>query len=282
VKAVSAVLTALFLVTAGAGPAYSQALTSRITDASGAGVTTIDVDRLYPTAAEERVVFVEVGRDVLSGEVAIVIDGLQDFENGCLRPETNAGDVTCGADDDQGELSSQLLVTLTPGRPAIIPACDPDPSLAPVTDTLAALNGRHVPIGIVDNLDRSLCLIVRQELPDRPDNNLVQGDTSSYDLRIVGDLQRGETKVEPIGPVTREPQNQVRGRRGGEGGVGGADVSGAGGSGLRGGAGVVTAGPSALPATGLALVLLLALVGWLLVTGWLLRRTPAPATVSSR
>ncbi|KKR68565.1 MAG: hypothetical protein UU09_C0006G0012 [Microgenomates group bacterium GW2011_GWA2_40_6] len=45
----------------------------------------------------------------ISGTVTVTIKNLKDYENGCLDPETETGDITCGSGVDQGELGKGLL-----------------------------------------------------------------------------------------------------------------------------------------------------------------------------
>jgi predicted ribosomally synthesized peptide with SipW-like signal peptide len=45
----------------------------------------------------------------VGGTVTFTIKNLADYENGCLEPEIEAGDVTCGTSPDQGELGQGLI-----------------------------------------------------------------------------------------------------------------------------------------------------------------------------
>lgn len=45
----------------------------------------------------------------IPGTVSVTIKNLKDKENGCIEPEQNAGDTSCGTSDDQGELGKGLI-----------------------------------------------------------------------------------------------------------------------------------------------------------------------------
>jgi len=45
----------------------------------------------------------------IPGTVTATIKNVKDIENGCIEPEVNAGDITCGTGTDQGELGTGLL-----------------------------------------------------------------------------------------------------------------------------------------------------------------------------
>src|SRR3972149_10878931 len=75
----------------------------------------------------------------LAGTVAVKIVNLKDWENGCIEPEVNAGDVSCGAGDDQGELGTGLI-----NRVYWSLNQAPWGSLTPMYPSLAAAEGNSI------------------------------------------------------------------------------------------------------------------------------------------
>lgn len=202
-RALTILSLALALVVASAAAAFADNLLTTVRDDGGAVIDNIADEGLYPTEVRERTVYVDIAPTVTRGTAAVVFEDVQDLENGCNHPETTSGDTTC--DGDGGELSSQLVMTISPGRPAglLTPRCDRDAGIPSVTGSLATLEGQAIPIGeTTAALGRSLCFELRQELPDRTDNNLVQSDRLTYDLKVLGalDTDPGNTIVLP-GPV---------------------------------------------------------------------------------
>ena len=191
----------LLLVPMASGAAATELFTV-VRNGAGAEISNIQIDAMYPTAVREDSIFVTIGAGISTATAAVVLDGVEDIENGCLHPETAWGDVTCGSGSDQGELAPQLVMTVTPGRPTGLfdVECQADTDVAPVTGTLTELAGTEIAIGDTSAaLGRSVCFLLRHELPDRADNNLMQGDHVSYDLRILGDARvSGNAEVQPV------------------------------------------------------------------------------------
>lgn len=46
------------------------------------------------------------------GTVTVTLKNVKNYENGCLEPEISSGDVTCGVEDNQGDLGSGLLTNI--------------------------------------------------------------------------------------------------------------------------------------------------------------------------
>lgn len=265
--------SAVLLVVSLSGTAFADTMVTSVRDSGGAVISNIAVDDLYPTDAREHSIYVDIAPSVATGEAAVVLENVTNLENGCNHPETASGDVTC--DTEGGELSSQLQVTITPGRPAglLVPSCAPDAGLTPVTATMAALEGQLIPLGETSAvLGRSLCFVVRQELPDMVANNLVQTDQITYDLRVLGalDLEPGATTVVPSGD-----RDQTAGRFSGEVSAvagGRQPLPGVRGDGAADSAGRSTVRQTSLASTGAASLLLLVTGLATLAVGRSLRR----------
>lgn len=106
----------------------------------------------------------------------------QERENGCLAPESAAGDTTCGT--NQGELGNQLAVTfsLLPG-----PGCTGTPQVVGPPSFPSAFSQPNFQSldGLVLGENDSRCVQVDirfQELGDT--NNRAQGDSSSFGFRF--------------------------------------------------------------------------------------------------
>lgn len=183
----------------------------------GSSSTAIDIQDLYPGSTQEAVLFLTGSRADEVDDIALTLSGLQDFENGCNRPETNTGDTSCGEGPDQGELSRWLAVTYTGGtettgpaaRACTIPAGTPS-STALMSD-LATLG----PVGVAPPAGRSdgdvRCVVIAFHHEDRgPEDNVTQTDSVRFDLRIdvSGDLppQVGGIQIPNEGrPAPGEP-----------------------------------------------------------------------------
>lgn len=125
----------------------------------------------------------------LPGALSVDVDPIVDSENTCLDPETEAGDNTCG--DDQGELSSQQLISVVASRAVyhprwlFIPAywsCDGALPGAFQTVESAEASGAFSfgPLAAGE----ARCLTAYTYLPDQDDNNLVQGDSLQFDVAM--------------------------------------------------------------------------------------------------
>lgn len=180
---------ALVLAMGPSATAAADDMVTTVRDTAGSVLLGITVDGLYPTDVREHTVFIDIAPTVATGTAAVVVEGVLDQENGCNDPEIDDGDLTCG--NDQGELSSQLQMTVTPGRTTggLTPGCAADAAVPATTGTLASLQGQVIEVGEASAvLGRSVCFVLRQELPDQADNNLTQTDHATYDLRILGGL----------------------------------------------------------------------------------------------
>jgi hypothetical protein len=200
-----ALLSLLLLTIMGTAAAEADpgAVQLRVFDEEGNQVDRINAAGMYPTRMVEHTLFVDVDGDVPESPVAIELFNLRDYENGCNRPEIEAGDVTCGPGPDQGELSSQLEVGISVGAAAggaAAPVCAELTQVGPVGLRLDQLEGQVVTLGTTAGLPA--CVVLALHFLDLPENNLAQTDTALFDLRI-GLAQGippggGETEVEAI------------------------------------------------------------------------------------
>lgn len=197
-------LVGLLLGSAVAVHAQSPSVRTTVVDAQGETVSAIEADGLYPTMSVEHVVFVAVDAPAPDGQVRLeaeIVD-LQDHEHGCLRPEIRAGDTTCGPGPDQGELSDQLEVTWRPGLVTPTGTCELGDPVAP-GQRLRALDGARVALGTFDATERR-CFGIAQHFLDLPENNLAQGDSSSFDLRVRVSQDLDDEDV--LGVVIQRPR----------------------------------------------------------------------------
>lgn len=112
------------------------------------------------------------------GTVTATVKNLVDYENSCNEPETNAGDVTCGA--TEGELSGLLVHTQWLLNQA------PWGSIAPGFASLQAAAGLPV-TGASFHLDPGESKDVYFQLywDTSTTDNLAQGDGVAYDVEFV-------------------------------------------------------------------------------------------------
>ncbi|MFA9428959.1 hypothetical protein [Egicoccus sp. AB-alg2] len=190
-------MTMLLLASAAVVHAQSPAIDIRILDAHGDVVPAIEVEGIYPTATAEHLVFLTVGASggVGPSNVDVEIRDLRDYENGCSRPEVRAGDTTCGPGPDQGELSGQLEMTWQRGVADSDDTCAVDETLLSGS-TLRDLEGVRIGIGQVGT-DERICLALTQHFRADPRNNLAQGDSSVFDLRVHAEQVLGDARDAP-------------------------------------------------------------------------------------
>jgi hypothetical protein len=173
----------------------APAVELRIVDEQGDEVERISASGMYPTRTVEHTLFVDLVGEVPESAVALELFNLRDYENGCNRPEIEAGDVTCGPGPDQGELSSQLEVGISVGAvtgESAAPTCAGPTQVAPIGMRLDQLEDQVIPVGATDGV-ASVCVVLSLHFPSLPENNLAQGDTAMFDLRV------GLTEVVPAG-----------------------------------------------------------------------------------
>ncbi|RNL80189.1 hypothetical protein [Nocardioides marmorisolisilvae] len=105
---------------------------------------------------------------------------LRDLENGCLRPETNDGDVTC--DPNGGELSKWLVLTVRTAAGAQL-----------WQGTLASLGSSGAALGSIDPGETET-LAMSLEFP-RSAGNDTMSDSTAFELRFSAKSENGGTAV---------------------------------------------------------------------------------------
>jgi predicted ribosomally synthesized peptide with SipW-like signal peptide len=130
----------------------------------------------------------------LPGNLSVNVANVVDSENGCLDPETEAGDTTCGTGATDGELSSQQLLSVrtSTARHNVINigpihldlgwTCDP--VLPGTFQTVAgSANPGAFSFGTL-GAGAAKCLTAFTYLPDQANNNLVQSDSVTFDVAM--------------------------------------------------------------------------------------------------
>jgi hypothetical protein len=107
----------------------------------------------------------------------VSVAGLTQFENGCLEPEAEAGDDSCGV--EEGDLAQRLVATVAAGR------ADGDGCRATVSAVPLYLVGRAVSSRLT--VDGVQCLIVGLEFPEGASDDVAQSDSLAFDLRVVAE-----------------------------------------------------------------------------------------------
>lgn len=168
------------LATAAASPAQAldpSAVQTIVVSGPSAAVLPLQVDRLYPGVGTHARFVVRRGSSESGATFAAAVTDVEDLERGCNRPEQNAGDVTCAAGSDQGELSEQLLVNADWTSDAAGCATAPLPS---VGTSMARGTAFLAPAALASG---DACLVLALHLPIEADN-LVQSDLVRFSLRI--------------------------------------------------------------------------------------------------
>lgn len=167
-----------------AGPAAADAdhppLGVLVRHDDGTQSRAIQISQLHPTAERQVVLFLDGDTPADARRMRLSVSGLVDRENGCGRPESRAGDTSCGGGTDQGELSELLRFGITAGR------VDGDgcqgAGTAAVT-TLRRLATEPVVVGLPD-ADGVLCVVVDIGHAEGPGDDVTQSDSAQFDLRM--------------------------------------------------------------------------------------------------
>ncbi|MBT8224906.1 MAG: hypothetical protein HKP61_10255 [Dactylosporangium sp.] len=134
-----------------------------------------------------RYAFVENTGDV-AGMLHYGAVNLVDLENSCNDAEASSGDTQCGTGNDQGDLSNQLTVQ-TAGLDASQEngtwICEAPTGQNDDPVTLKNLSNASVASNIEVKGRSAVCLAIVFSLPDREDNNLVQGDSSTFNMQFT-------------------------------------------------------------------------------------------------
>jgi spore coat-associated protein N len=147
-------------------------------DPAVAHVTKTNIKPAAPWTTQQGQGFTITNAGTVGGTVTATIKNLVDYENGCIEPETTAGDVTCSA--TQGELSSLLIHTQWLLNQA------PWGALAPGFASLNAAAGVPVTgVGFHLNAGESKAIYLQNYWDTSASDNLAQGDGVSYDVEFV-------------------------------------------------------------------------------------------------
>lgn len=245
-------LLAAALLALGTGGSASAEDVPRVVvgDIGGDEVVPLQIERMVPGSSATARYVVERGSGLSGGAFAVEVEDVRDLERGCNRPERNSGDVSCG--DEEGELSRQLVLGHAWSQDVDGCGQAAGPSVGRLLRAAEDLV-LSAPAAVSD-ADEA-CLVLTLELPSTADN-LVQSDLVQFDLRLgLTDAEQvPDSGVLPIG--------------------GGTDGAGSGGGTIGGGGtAVLEPRPSALPMTGVALLLLLAAGAGTLTVGAALLRS---------
>lgn len=147
-------------------------------DPNVAYVTVTNIKPAAPWTTQRGQGFTLTNAGSIGGTVTATVKNLVNSENGCLEPETTAGDTTCGA--TEGELGSLLIHTRWLLNQA------PWGSFGPSFANLDAANG----VAVTDanfhlNPGESKSYYFQNYWDTSPSDNLAQGDGVSYDVEFV-------------------------------------------------------------------------------------------------
>jgi predicted ribosomally synthesized peptide with SipW-like signal peptide len=110
----------------------------------------------------------------IPGKFSMEIKNIQNLENSCIEPETTAGDVTCGAGIDQGELGGQMF-----GK--WLRNASPWGGWGSTFSLSNASEGSIV-MGDTLNPGDTVPVYLDLEWDTAANNNLAQGDSLSFDI----------------------------------------------------------------------------------------------------
>jgi hypothetical protein len=212
----------MLLLATPAAFAQDSSISIEMRDDAGNVVPRMSADGLYPTLTVRHTVFVEVDEQAPAGRVGTEISNLVDYENGCNRPELQAGDTTCGdPGPGEGELSTQLEITWTVGSVSD-DACVLGDVVGPHGERLRDVADTQVDVGELP-ASRQLCFEFAMEFLGLPENNLAQTDSVTFDIRvgIQETTDTGNGSDEQVAGMSIERPGTPEVSRGGGGGGGG-------------------------------------------------------------
>ena len=202
-------------------PVLTMPLSIMIEAGDGGVAVPIDIDGLSPGVSDERVFRVSTGSTSISADPTVLIDGLVDWEDGCVHPEVAEGD-DCG--DREGELSQDLLVTLSTVAVPLVADCAGATytEVQPATRLAELADGTNDLIALLDRaLTRTEALCVRFgfELPWESGNE-TQTDRSTFDLtftveqdttpsREVKDIAIEQLRIFADAPANAKERDQI-------------------------------------------------------------------------
>jgi hypothetical protein len=205
-----AAVVALLMLLVAAPAAFGQdsTISIEVRDEAGNVVPRISAEGMYPTLTVRHMVFIAVDGGAPTGRVGTDIVNLVDYENGCNRPEINAGDTTCAdPGPGEGELSEQLEITWTVGS-VVGGGCILGDVVGPQGQRLRDVVDTPVDLGDLP-ASRQLCFEVAQEFLDLPENNLAQTDSATFDIRVG--IQQITARFSPPGAGENGAAEEVAG-----------------------------------------------------------------------
>jgi hypothetical protein len=148
-------------------------------DPNVAYVTVTNIKPAAPWTTQRGQGFTLTNSGSIGGVVTATVKNLVNYENGCIEPETVAGDTTCGA--TEGELGSLLIHTGWALNQA------PWGSIGPSFANLNAANGVAVTDAVKFHLNpgESKSYYFNNYWDTSPSDNLAQGDGVSYDVEFT-------------------------------------------------------------------------------------------------
>jgi hypothetical protein len=161
----------------------------------------IQVSQLYPTAQRQVVLFLDGDTPTDARRMRLAVSGLADLENGCGRPESRAGDVSCDGGTDQGELSGHVELTFTAGQ-VVGDGCETTGTSA--STTLRGLAAEPVVVGLPDTAG-VLCVVGHLVHAEGPGDDVTQSDSAEFDLRMDVDAMPVAAGGGPSDTVTVRP-----------------------------------------------------------------------------
>lgn len=184
-RSVVALAVASGVVLVGSPAASAQPTVPQIElggDDGGAALVPMNVEGMYPggPAAVLHLVL-RRSENLLGGTFAASMTDVRDLERGCGRAETRHGDTSCGAGDDQGELSQQLVGVVSWSTDLDDCGSADVPARSARTFRL-----EDVVLQAPEALAQAdaVCLSLGLSLP-RSADNLVQSDLVRFDLRLA-------------------------------------------------------------------------------------------------
>lgn len=144
-----------------------------------------DVVDLRPGQSVARTFVVTRQGPAAPGVLVLSAADVVEVERACEEPE-RAVDPQCSA-GSSGELDDQLVVRVGSARPTPSGRCDVPRSAPARPRTLRALVTEPVVVGALlgGTAAERLCVTVALALPDRTDNNAVQGEQVTFALRFT-------------------------------------------------------------------------------------------------
>ncbi|MGY1616823.1 hypothetical protein ACI797_08760 [Geodermatophilus sp. SYSU D00691] len=147
--------------------------------------TTANVDPadLNPGQSVDLAYFVANNKDSdFNGVLKASFGNLKSWEHGCLDPESDAGDTTCG-NDGHGEFQNFATVRGSMTSAASAAECTALASQSYALGTVSTLANWNAAFPATTLAPGAgTCIVLQISLPDDSTNNLVQGDTASFDV----------------------------------------------------------------------------------------------------